>query len=158
VAASEVFYELAGLLDVAFRVFVSDPAASNPHGATPAQLRVLQLLDLRPGIPVSEVARSLVVTAPTASVTLARLEKQGWVSRSEDPGDARSRLFKLSRGGRAVLASFQAVQVQRVERLLDRFYPDEIETFRSLSARASSAIAELYGEASGSGSPWSKKR
>lgn len=146
VTASEVFNELAGLLDVAFRVFVSDPAASNRHGATPAQLRVLQLLDLRPGIPVTEVARSLVVTAPTASVTLARLESHGWVERSEDPSDARSRLFRLSRTGRAVLKAFQAVQMERVKRLLDRFYPDEIETFRSLSARASQAIAELYGE------------
>ncbi|MFQ5479446.1 MAG: MarR family winged helix-turn-helix transcriptional regulator [Candidatus Binatia bacterium] len=142
----DIVYELGSLLASSFRVFVSDPAGQTRHGATPAQLRILQLLSIRPGISVTEVARSLAITNASASVAIGRLADSRWIERYPDPADARRCHVKLSDEGRGVLAEFETLQLERVKTLLDEFGEEEIGTFRSLVGRAARRIVDIYGE------------
>ncbi len=73
------------------------------QGTTPAELRVLSMLNHRPegaGSP-SDIARWVVQTSGGLTATLKRLEDDGYVERRPDPDDGRGRLVALTDAGRA---------------------------------------------------------
>jgi DNA-binding MarR family transcriptional regulator len=141
----DIIYEVATLIASGFRAFVSDPAARTRHGATPAQLRLLQLVAMQPGISVTEAADGLAITNASASTALARLSTNDWVTRHSDPNDARCTYFKLNNRGKKVLAEFERIQTERIDDLLARFSKKDIKLFRSLTARVTSCIEDMYG-------------
>jgi len=141
----DIIYEAAALIVSGFRAFVSDPALRTRHGATPAQLRLLQLVAIQPGISVSEAADSFAITNASASTAFARLSAHEWVTRHSDPDDARCTHFKISNRGKKVLAEFERIQSERIEALLARFSKKDIKLFRSLIARTTTCIEDMYG-------------
>ncbi len=141
----DVIYEVAALIASGFRAFVSDPATLTRHGATPAQLRLLQLVAMRPGISVTEAAENLAITSASASTALARLSANDWITRHSDPNDARSTHFKLSNRGKKILAEFERIQSERIGALLARFSKKDLKLFRSLTARVTDCIEDMYG-------------
>jgi MarR family transcriptional regulator, organic hydroperoxide resistance regulator len=77
--------------------------ALDDFGITTQQWAVLGALsrdDLEAGLGVGELAKLLMVSRQNLTGVLARLEKQGLVERSIDPGDARSRRIQLSKEGK----------------------------------------------------------
>jgi MarR family transcriptional regulator, organic hydroperoxide resistance regulator len=77
--------------------------ALDDHGITTQQWAVLGALsrdDIESGLSVGDLARLLMVSRQNLTGVLARLEKQGLVEKSIDPGDARSRRVQLSPEGR----------------------------------------------------------
>jgi len=56
---------------------------------TPAQFSLLCLIVEQPGVSAAELARRERLTPPTVSVTVANLEKRGWIRRVPDPEHAR---------------------------------------------------------------------
>jgi len=141
----DVIYEVAALIASGFRAFVSDPAALTRHGATPAQLRLLQLVAMRPGISVTEAADNLAITNASASTALARLSANDWVTRHSDPNDARCTYFKLNARGKKILAEFERIQSERIGALLARFTKKDLKIFRSLTASVTDCIEDMYG-------------
>ena len=86
------------------------------HGTTPAELRVLSMLNHRPegaGSP-SDIARWVVQTSGGLTATLKRLEDDGYVERRADPDDGRGRLVALTREGQAFHDRLLADLVDRV--------------------------------------------
>ncbi|MGM1061947.1 MarR family winged helix-turn-helix transcriptional regulator [Saccharothrix sp. Mg75] len=69
---------------------------------TPAQARVFGLIG-RDGSRLTELAEAAQVTKQTAGFLVDRLERAGYVERTPDPTDARARLIRVARRGRAAI-------------------------------------------------------
>ncbi len=82
-------------------------AAAGFDDVTPSQGRVVARLGPN-GTRIGDLAEQALVTKQTASATVDRLERAGYVRRVPDPDDARARLVVLAERGE------QAVQQARV--------------------------------------------
>ena len=82
-----------------------------PH----AQGMVLYQLWRHDGIAQNELARMLHITAPTASNTLQRMERSGWIRRHRDVTDKRIVRITLTKKARALRQ-----EVRNIFRELDR--------------------------------------
>lgn len=139
----ELIHELSALFSNAFKKFASDVAAESGFGATPSQLRFLQLLVIRPGISLVEAARNMAITTPSACTALSRLTSLGWVTKYQDPNDKRCWCLLLTEEGQKLVDEFEAAQVRRLCALLEKFTEEEISVFRDLARRITAAIAEV---------------
>ena len=61
-------------------------------GLSPLDAMLLGLIHKRPGIGVSELAELEMISKPTMSAHIKRLEADGWVERQPDPNDRRIRI------------------------------------------------------------------
>ena len=64
-----------------------------------AQARALIILAVRKELTVSQLAKLLGVGNPTASILVQQLVERGLVTRTEDPGDRRQTVIRLSEQG-----------------------------------------------------------
>ena len=72
-----------------------------PHGLTEAQFNVLNVLGPTPaGVSQRELSDVLVVDRSNITGLLDRMEKLGWVRRTDHPRDRRVYLVTLTTGGR----------------------------------------------------------
>ncbi|RMF23011.1 MAG: MarR family transcriptional regulator [Deltaproteobacteria bacterium] len=140
-----IVHELGELLTAIFKNFVSDVVTGTRYGATPSQLRFLEMLAISPGVSVVEAARRLAITTPSACTALGRLCDMGWIEKRPDPSDRRSYHLHLTEEGWHVVREVQQTQIARLRKLLQRFSAEEIETFRDVVRRINAGIAELYG-------------
>ncbi|UQA90917.1 MarR family winged helix-turn-helix transcriptional regulator [Streptomyces halobius] len=99
--------------------------AMETYGLTPRHGAVLpQLLAGRP-LTVSEIARRLHVSLPTASELVGGLSRAGIVQRAEDPSNRRRILVSLSDAYRPHLETFIARRSEPLLRALDELSPSE---------------------------------
>ena len=70
------------------------------HGVVPGQFAVLLGLYQRDPQSVTELAAAAAIEHPTASRTLARMERDGLIQQSTDPTDRRSKRVTLTEHGR----------------------------------------------------------
>jgi DNA-binding MarR family transcriptional regulator len=77
---------------------------------------------------MSDVARRLGVSAPTASTLIDRLVERGLVDRREDPRDRRQHRCRLSPEGHWLAARFYESARARTKLLLAQLSQDELET------------------------------
>lgn len=108
-----------------------------PFGLTNGQFSLLMSLNRPEPPPMGPVASLLAMDRTTLTAALKPLERQGLVKISQDPGDRRSRILKLTGKGQDLLA--RAVPVwerthHEVEQLIPDGDPDELR--RSLRALA----------------------
>ena len=95
-------------------------------------LRLLNILDGGPPLPVSEISRRALLDQAWVSRSLRALEASQLVERRSDPGDSRLTLASLTRRGRAILDEsrpyaewteqvlLQGVDERALKALLDR--------------------------------------
>ncbi len=81
---------LARLLAAALRERIE------PHGVVPGQFAQLLALLERDDISQAELCREVQIDQSTMTHTLRRMERDGLVSRSSDPGDQRRSLIRLT--------------------------------------------------------------
>lgn len=74
---------------------------------------------------LGEIARSLSVRAPTASVRLEELLIKGYVSKKTSQKDGRSRIFSLTNFGYRMLHEERSRRSSRIENLLSDFSTEE---------------------------------
>ena len=68
-----------------------DWQSSRAAGVNPAQFAILTLLEGRPaGLGVKEIAASLLVSQPSATDSIAALERKGLIEKRADPADLRA--------------------------------------------------------------------
>ncbi len=82
------------------------------QGISMPQISVLMRLHHHGDCPVSEIGRHLAVTNAAASQLVQRLVEQGYLARTEKPGDRRVRHVSLTDNGRALVQ--RAVEARRV--------------------------------------------
>lgn len=70
-----------------------------PHGLTPAWAEVLTVLLERGPMSIQELGQFLICEADHPSRLISRIEKQGLVSRQQNPDDKRAVLLSLTEDG-----------------------------------------------------------
>ncbi|MGW1072887.1 MarR family winged helix-turn-helix transcriptional regulator [Streptomyces sp. NPDC002537] len=111
----------------AVRELMPEPlrGAMETHGLTPRHGAVLPQLLAGDPLTVSEIARRLQVSLPTASELVGGLSRAGIVDRTEDPANRRRILVSLTEKHRPALETFVARRGEPLLRALDALTPAE---------------------------------
>jgi DNA-binding MarR family transcriptional regulator len=111
------------------------------RGLSCAQWGVLRTLDRAEaetgvaGLPLGELGRRMLVKPPSVSGVVDRLERQKLVERTASLTDLRSKEVRLTKTGRALLASvLKTHQLQR-EKILGVYTPAELASFQKLISK-----------------------
>ncbi|MET0262131.1 MAG: MarR family transcriptional regulator [Rariglobus sp.] len=136
----ELLREILATADVFLR---ESQRLFRPHGLTAAQYNVLSVLaDKEAGISQRELGDVLVVDRSNVTGLLDRLEKAGWVKRTDDPDDRRVYRVKLTPAGRKLWAKvcphYEAVVAQVTQGLGERKMRDLLATLKKLQTGAGS--------------------
>lgn len=109
--------------------------ALRPFGLTNGQFSLLMSLNRPEPPPMGPVASLLAMDRTTLTAALKPLQRRGLVEIHPDPSDRRSRVLKLTREGRTLLATAVPVWQEthdKVEQNLPSGAPDELR--KNLSA------------------------
>jgi DNA-binding MarR family transcriptional regulator len=113
-----------------------------PHGVVPGQFAQLLALYESDGLTQAELCARVQIEQPTMANTLARMERDGLITRTPDPADQRRALVRLTEHARRLepdlVAAARTVNTLATQGLTD----DQISTFHT-ALRA--AIANLEG-------------
>nr|WP_274636222.1 MarR family transcriptional regulator [Microbacterium bovistercoris] len=127
-------------VELALRPYIDGACAA--AGMTTAQYTALTVLERRPGITSSELARRSFVRAQTMAQTMDPMLESGLVRRERDPGHARRLLLYLTDTGSAAIARARP-RVTELERLiLSDFSVDEAAAFADYLRRARRSLQE----------------
>jgi DNA-binding MarR family transcriptional regulator len=94
---------------------------------------------------ITELAESEAIAQPTVTALVGRLERDGYVERRSDPGDARAVVVHLTGAGLTRLNEMRAAR----EALLDARLATLTETEREVLAAALGVLDKLLEEGSG---------
>ena len=114
---------------------------TRPLGIAPAQFVVLLELWTEDGLTQSDLVNRLAVEQATMANTLARMERDGLITREPHPTDKRASIAKLTDKARS-LAGEATKAAQRVnERALQSVDAEEIDRFLRTSRQIISALS-----------------
>lgn len=103
-------------------------------------------IDSNPGSGVVDIANGLGLSAPTISVGIRRLVKEGWLERRKDPQDGRSLLIFLTSKGQEVAERLKIYQNRAFEEFLSALNSDEQAQLLCLLEQALDTIDDHAGE------------
>jgi len=115
-----------------------------PLGLTVAQYNVLTILALSTepaGLSQRELGDRLVVDRSNVTGLLDRMEKAGWVRRSDDKADRRVYRVRLTPTGRHLWEQADALYVTAIERVTDALGARETQTTLATLGRLKSGAA-----------------
>jgi DNA-binding MarR family transcriptional regulator len=127
-------------VELALRPYIDGACAA--AGMTTAQYTALTVLEQRPGITSSELARRSFVRAQTMAQTMDPLLEAGLVRRERDPEHARRLLLYLTDTGSAAIARARPHVVELERLILSDFTADEAAAFADYLRRARRSLHE----------------
>ena len=89
-------------------------------GLTPSQISALATLEEFGPLRISSLATHESISAPVATRSVAIMEEQGWLQRTDDPDDKRACLVEMTPFGREVLENIWHERIQGLSARLDR--------------------------------------
>ena len=107
---------------------------AQPHGVTPVQFAVLQLLEHMPGIDQRTLAQQVGFDKATIGGVIDRLEARGLIARSSSPTDRRVRLLAVTDAGRELLQAAEPAVLRAQRRMLDPLPEERRAQFMELMA------------------------
>lgn len=123
-----------------------------------AQARALFMLAARKELTVSQLAKSLDVGNPTASILVQQLVERGLVTRTEDTADRRHTILRLSPKGEEIGAGRRGQREKQWQRWLSHLSDDELHALaHGLTAIVAVVKKELEDELQQSAQQKSKK-
>ncbi len=89
----------------------------------------LHMLDVvgQKGCTVTEIAQSMGISMPSATIAVKKLEKKGYVTKERDPEDARRVCIRLTIEGRKAEAAHRWFHRQMVKNVEKSFPPEDRE-------------------------------
>ena len=108
---------------------------AQPHGVTPVQFAVLQLLEHMPGIDQRTLAQEVGFDKATIGGVIDRLEARGLLLRQQTPKDRRVKLLNLTDAGKELLQALMPIALQAQRHMLDPLSDEERQQFIGLMAR-----------------------
>jgi MarR family transcriptional regulator, organic hydroperoxide resistance regulator len=90
------------------------------HDLHPAQAMCLRVLAHRPGIPQRDLGEALLLSPPTVTRMLQRMERRGLVERAADERDQRVAVVRLTADGRDLEAHVDRAMGEYLERSVAR--------------------------------------
>jgi len=107
-----------------------------PMGLSQAKWRTLMHLSLaEEALTQAEIAGRLGVEEPTVLTLLHRLEREGWVTRTNSPHDRRCKMVLLGRRARRVIAQINATAEKLRHELLADVPASDLETSMKVLTR-----------------------
>jgi DNA-binding MarR family transcriptional regulator len=118
-----------GLARLAIVLRADDWMRAKISGVNPTQQAILDFLEARPGgTGLNEIAGHLGVSQPTATDSVAALERKGYLARRTRDADKRGLIVSLTEAGRAALAESLPV-AGKAEAALERLEDTEKQQF-----------------------------
>ncbi|MEV6793869.1 MarR family transcriptional regulator [Streptomyces sp. NPDC051320] len=103
---------------------------------------VLSLLDQHGEMRMSRLAELLAVDMSVTSRHVAHVAERGWIERSADPADKRSRILRLTAAGADMLNDLAERHIATLARTLSDWSDDEVGQLNSLLARLRSSFGD----------------
>lgn len=105
------------------------------NGIFPGQDEILFLIMFKEGLKPSEIAKYLHTSLASISVSLKRLEKQGFLEKRSDENDARISHIYLNKKGKTALKNTHCNLLKYQDEIFSGFTTDELELFRGFLDR-----------------------
>jgi DNA-binding MarR family transcriptional regulator len=93
---------------------------------------VLTLLERHGEMRMSRLAELLAIDMSVTSRHVAQVAERGWIDRSPDPADKRSRILRLTPSGRDMLAEISERYTHALAHYLEDWSDDEVDQLNSL--------------------------
>jgi DNA-binding MarR family transcriptional regulator len=97
---------------------------------TPVQAMVLFYLQKKDGLSLTEIGSGLMLENPTVTGLIDRLEKSGYVRRTDDPNDRRVYLIYITDKGSRTANKALPVVKKLNEQIKEGYSKDETEAFK----------------------------
>ncbi|MFF4796286.1 MarR family winged helix-turn-helix transcriptional regulator [Streptomyces sp. NPDC001276] len=117
-----------------------------PYGCSSGSATVLALLGRDGDMRIGRVAELLGVDTSVTSRHIAHLAARGWIHRSPDPADRRSRILRLTPEGRARLAELSDRLAQELASRLSEWSDEDVRRLTSLLSRLRASFDDLWTE------------
>jgi DNA-binding MarR family transcriptional regulator len=118
--------------------------AENP-AVHPGQAALLKCLMEQGSTSQGALCRMLKVSAASVAVSLRRMEKQGFLTRVQNPEDLREKLLCLTPLGEKTAGDMRAAVTKVQEQALMNFTPEELEQMKSYLKRIGTNLEALVG-------------
>jgi DNA-binding MarR family transcriptional regulator len=99
---------------------------------TPIQVMLLFFLQQNNGLSLTQISQGLMLENPTVTGLIDRLEKSGYVKRSDHPKDRRVCLVHLTEKGNKVAKKALPIVKKLNEQIKERYSKGEIEDFKKV--------------------------
>jgi len=96
---------------------------------TPIQVMLLFFLQQNDGLSLTQISQGLMLENPTVTGLIDRLEKSGYVKRSDHPNDRRVYLVHLTEKGKKVAKKALPIVKKLNEQIKEGYSKGEIEDF-----------------------------
>ncbi|MFD8124221.1 MarR family winged helix-turn-helix transcriptional regulator, partial [Streptomyces albidoflavus] len=106
-----------------------------PNDCPPGSIAVLNLLDLHGEMRMSRMAELLAVDMSVTSRHVAHVADRGWLDRSPDPSDRRSRILRLTPEGKLLLTELSERYVRALGHYMENWSDEEVDQLISLLGR-----------------------
>ncbi len=104
--------------------------SENSIEVTPIQVMLLFFLQKNDGSSLTQISQGLMLENPTITGLIDRLEKSGYVKRSDHPNDRRVYLVYLTKKGRSVADRALPLIKNLNEQIKEGYSKEEIESFK----------------------------
>ncbi len=102
------------------------------HGMVVQQVGILHILDAAGLMSQSEIAEAMETDGASMVRFIDGLEKKKYVERTNDPGDRRIRLVKITAQGRKALGDMRAIGREVEEKFIRNLTADEKKALKSI--------------------------
>ena len=99
---------------------------------TPIQVMLLFFLQKNDGSSLTHISQGLMLENPTVTGLIDRLEKSGYVKRSDHPNDRRVYLVHLTEKGKKVASKALPIVKKLNEEIKKGYAKEEIENFKKV--------------------------
>lgn len=138
-------YSLVDTHMALLRAFQAQRALLRPYGSSlglaQGQPRIISYLAAHEHATQREMAGFFGMDPASVSRMLDALERGGFVTAEENPGDRRTKRLTLTEAGRAVVEPWDARCAEVDEAMLDGFTPEERASFMDFLERARTNLA-----------------
>jgi len=100
--------------------------------ATPIQVMLLFFLQQNDGLSLTQISQGLMLENPTVTGLIDRLEKLGYVKRSDHPNDRRVYLVHLTEKGNKVANKALPIVKKLNEEIKKGYSKEEVENFKKV--------------------------
>lgn len=101
-----------------------------------SQMELIWFVRNHPGRHLQDVADGLSLTPPTVSVSIRRMEEEGWIERRADPDDGRATCIFLTEKSAEAIQNLIAAQVKGVQVFLSQLSGEEQQQLLSVMEKA----------------------
>jgi DNA-binding MarR family transcriptional regulator len=99
---------------------------------TPIQVMLLFFLQQNDGLSLTQISQGLMLENPTVTGLIDRLEKSGYVKRSDHPNDRRVYLVHLTEEGNKVAKKALPIVKKLNDKIKEGYSKGEIEDFKKV--------------------------